>query len=367
MKKIKNLPLLLIITFIALASLLLVYYLPRSQDTRSKGYTEETSVSPQTVLEPTTTTVEKTREPLYLGFIVKTISDQDINDVNQLSNNQVSLIGSYIQWGNTGNSKFTPEFFQVFKRRQITPLITWEPWDPSAGVNQKNYTLRSIINGDHDEYIRQSAQAIKRAEMPVFLRFAHEMNGNWYPWSGTTNGNTAQEYKAAWQHVVELFRSEEVTNVTWVWSPNSASYPNDPLNDLAAYYPGDDYVDWVALDGFNWGTKQASSGWQSFDSIFQESYLKLVNLTSKPIMIAEVASTELGGNKATWIKETLEQSLKDNYAQIRAVVFFNLNKETDWRIESSPTSVTQFIESLNSLPFVTNLNLLNGKILEPSL
>ncbi len=97
------------------------------------------------------------------------------------------------------------------------------------------------------------------------IRFAHEMNGTWYPWSGSA---TASTYVAAWRHIVSLFRADGVTNVQWVWSPNvqeGSKYPISP------YFPGDEWIDYVGLDGYNWGTNNQGT-WQSAQDVFAASY-----------------------------------------------------------------------------------------------
>ena len=113
-----------------------------------------------------------------------------------------------------------------------------------------------MIEGHHDAYIREFAEAAKAWGHPFFLRFNWEMNGNWFPWSEGVNGNQPGEYVAAWRHVHDIFTQVGATNATWVWCPNVD--PASKLHDLASLYPGDAYVDWTGLDGYNWGTNPAS-------------------------------------------------------------------------------------------------------------
>ena len=91
---------------------------------------------------------------------------------------------------------------------------------------------------------------------PLLLRFAHEMNADWYPWDGVrasapgTHDGPAR-YVAAWRHVHAVFAAAGATNVRWVWSPNHRSIPAAAWNDAARYYPGDDVVDWIGVDGYD--------------------------------------------------------------------------------------------------------------------
>ncbi len=226
-----------------------------------------------------------------------------------------------------------------------TTLVTWEPYDWDAGtVEQPRFQLRRIIDGEFDVYLRRTAEALKDFGGPVMLRFAHEMNGDWYPWSEQVNDNRPGEYVAAWRHVHDLFARAGVDNVSWVWSPNVEYAGSQPLAEV---YPGGDYVDAVAVDGYNWGTAESWSTWQSPSEIFDPTFRAVRRLApDKPLMIGETGSAEAGGDKALWISR-LFTWLEAN-PDVRALVWFNLNKETDWRIESSRSAAEAFAEGLDA-------------------
>lgn len=218
-----------------------------------------------------------------------------------------------------------------------TPEVTWEPWNPAEGVNQPAYSLSAIAAGNYDSYILTWAQEIRAWGHPLMLRFAQEMNGNWTPWDEGVNGNGPGSFVAAWDHVHAIFTAAGANNVTWVWSPDVVYPTSTPLNEL---WPGNSYVDAVALDGYNWGPVHPASGWQTFSQIFQESIDQVQQLTQDPLYIGEVASTELGGNKAAWITDmfaTLAAS-----PEIKGFVWFDFDKETNWPIDSSPESLAAF-------------------------
>lgn len=225
--------------------------------------------------------------------------------------------------------------------RGAMPMVTWEPQDYTQGVNQPAFSLRTIAAGNHDAYIRKYAQDSAAWGRPFYLRFGHEMNGDWYPWAAGVNGNTAADYVAAWRHIHNIFQQAGATNVQWVWSPNY-DYPG--LTPLASLYPGDAYVDWVAMDGYNRGTALSGAGWQSLADIFGPTYAKLSAMTSKPFMIAETGSAEAGGDKAAWITEGFLNTIPNQFPRIRAVLWFNENAAdaTDWRISTSPSALAAY-------------------------
>src|SRR3712207_6364255 len=93
----------------------------------------------------------------------------------------------YVAWS-TG-SDFPTSAAEAIASRGAVPEVTWEPWDPALGVVQPTYGLDRIVAGDHDAYVARWAEQIARYRKPVVMRFAHEMNGTWYPWAQQVNGN----------------------------------------------------------------------------------------------------------------------------------------------------------------------------------
>lgn len=250
-----------------------------------------------------------------------------------------SIVMWYQDWVHPGVRNFDPVKMNAVAARGAMPMVTWEPWDYTAGANQPAYSARAIAAGTYDPFVRAWARAAAGWGKPFYLRFAHEMNGNWYPWAVGVNGNTGADYIAMWTHVRGLFAQEGAGNVRWVWSPNVA-YPGSSA--FAASFPGDDEVDGVALDGYNWGTSQSRSQWTSFVATFGASYTALAQLTRRPMMIGETASTNVGGDKAAWITQGFLIDLPSRFPRICAVIWFDENKETDWRVNSSDTSLAAY-------------------------
>lgn len=249
-------------------------------------------------------------------------------------------------------------------------LVTWEPWSGQRDAPQWN--CASIASGAQDAYIRQYARAVRAAGVPVMIRFAHEMNGDWYPW-GTAfeanftrhNDNSPQSYLAMWHHVVALFRAEGAQNACWVWAPNiqflnSFNSETDQKMDLAALYPGDDCVDWIGLSVYNDASKR---DWRTFADLFDSTYRTLTQISSKPLMIAELGVTETGAprgtSKAEWISQTLLRDIPARYPRVRLVNWFCRDKtavgEANYRFDSSPGALQAFRVAVNSPLYGGNL------------
>jgi hypothetical protein len=231
------------------------------------------------------------------------------------------------------------------------PHIVWEPWHWS---DHSRVQLKDIIAGKWDNYIRTWAQEIRAFKHPIHLRLAHEFNIEGYPWGIVNNDKDPELYIKAYRHVVDIFKKEKVKNVQWVWCFMNYSHPNEPWNDWAKAYPGDKYVDWIGIDGYNWGTTQDWSEWQAFKYLFRDQVRKSKKLwPDKPIMIAEFASATKGGDKAAWIRE-IPGYLKTSMRDIDLIIWFDLKKETDWRIKSSKQSLAAFKEIMQDPVFLSS-------------
>jgi beta-mannanase len=130
-------------------------------------------------------------------------------------------------------------YFLRSKAYGTTPMITWEPWNAVTGKS-KGISNRDIAKGKADAYLKAMAKQAKKYKKTVYIRYAHEMNGNWYTWS-----KSPASYRQAWIHVVTLFRKQGAKNVKWIWSPNLNTYESDAQFDknVKAYWPGSKYVD----------------------------------------------------------------------------------------------------------------------------
>lgn len=200
-------------------------------------------------------------------------------------------------------------------RNAAAAMVTWEP---------NETPIASIAAGELDDVIDAGAEAINRYGNAVLVRFAHEMNGDWYDW-----GRDPDLYVAAWHHLVKRMRMH-TSLARFVWCPNviGGSSP-----ELAPWWPGDFYVNWLGLDGYNWGGRE----WRSPYETFKATYDAITRLaTHKPVVIAETASSEEGGDKARWIRN-LPRAL-ERMPRTTALCWFDkqIDGQPDWRIDSSP-------------------------------
>lgn len=220
--------------------------------------------------------------------------------------------------------------------------------------------LERIAAGEADARLRSIAAALAGLGVPVLLEPGWEMNGDWsYPWQGAANGadeSAPALYIAAWRHVVELFRAEGARNVLWVFSPNvgnpvaGAGRGAAHWNWYANYYPGDGWVDYVGAHGFHAPTLWGGS-YTDFTTLFDgdQADRLLSDLSrrypDKPILIGEFAAEETPGHdKGAWIRDAF--AALHAHPAVAGAVWFHMNKEADWRVDSSPSALAAYRSAL---------------------
>jgi hypothetical protein len=271
---------------------------------------------------------------------------------------------SIVHWASPfANCASRPCSFYTFPTREMAkvrrhgaiPMLSWSSASIPAGKNQRAFQLRDVAGGRYDRYIRRFARAAKRWGHPFFLRFNWEMNGNWFPWAVRANRNRPRHYRAAWRHVHRIFGRVGARKATWVWCPYVDPERNSSFRKL---YPGRRFVDWTCLDGYNWGPGSPANPrpWRSFGRLFRSSYRRIVRQVArrKPMIIAEVASSDYGGSKAGWIRNMLSK-LPRRYPKVRGFVWFNVDdRGAGWPIESSRRVRRVFRRGINRRVYVPN-------------
>jgi hypothetical protein len=283
----------------------------------------------------------------------------ELNAFNTLVGKTHGIAQYYLDWSTQFNT-----YLQLKINSQMTaanrPVIMLA-WGPAGGLKQygcdRDYAPGQpipwsvIIQGGCDSYIHGYAAAIKQRPERFLLKFAHEMNDG--AWSTGYSSSNPALFVQMWRHVHDIFTAEGVTNVEWVWSPIYQSYPNIPENSLYNYYPGDAYVDWVGLSGFNYYNEMPAGPqpWLSFNDMFQTGLRELACRYAKPQMIHEMASIEDSQgvhSKAAWISDAYQAM--QNYPLLRAVVWYNDVDFAQPSIDFRVTSNTAANGNVHALP-----------------
>lgn len=208
--------------------------------------------------------------------------------------------------------------------------------DGTLLISWRGAAYDSITDGSADWLVAAAARRLARRGDPVLLRWGWDMNRDFYAWGGADNGRDTGGYVAAWRRLHRIFAAEGADNVSWVWSPHWRSRPDAGWNEPARYYPGDDYVDWVGVSGYNVGGESPAL-------LFDDIYTQYAH--RKPIIIAEVAAVDRGGRtKADWIGEFADWVT--TRPAVGAVVWFDTDTHPDsdeqWRIDSDEQALAAY-------------------------
>ena len=239
-------------------------------------------------------------------------------------------------------------FVRLMMRSQKVPLVT----DPV-------FTLDRIIAGEFDADLSAWADAARRFASPLIVEYGTEINGDWNPWSAPYNGGLdvgPGKFREAYRHIVELMRARGAANITWALHYNSENFPGtDRRNVPAAYYPGDDVVDWVGISAY--GSERSNDRrCPSFRSLVDAALPQLRAATAtRPLFIFEFGSTL--GNPACpqtpWVQSALADLLGGRWDlrgfswwQQKFVDDPSAGGFTDYLVQDNPDVAASFREAL---------------------
>jgi len=266
------------------------------------------------------------------------------------------LIQIYTAWGSKPNQKFPKTEVSGVLKTGSTPVITWEPWlsdfapEEYPGIRPKETRdqggLQDVSSGFYDKYLHTWAKEAANVGKPIFLRMGHEMNDPYrYPWG--PQHNKPEDFIAMWRHVHSIFGEEKADNVIWVWSPHPAHGSFD------AYYPGDEFVDYVGTGVLNYGKVAPWSDWWTFEEIFGQHYPALTAF-GKPIMISEFGSLAVGGSRSEWYEKALTD-LPKRYPLVKSVLFFHYSDDRtttqealNWYVRYDSATVKAIVRGMRS-------------------
>lgn len=295
------------------------------------------------------------------GCAIGVFLDDGLPELSKVNSYEAAISRevSVVMWFLDFTCPFSAAPCDMLDSHGIIPMIAWEPWI-APNSSDMTYSLDKIAAGVHDTYIRNFALAIKSWGKPLILRFAHEMNGNWYPWCGNYYGNSSSMYIQAWRRVYATFEALGVSNVAWAFCPMDISYPVATWNTATSYYPGDAYVDLVGFDTYS----KPETSYAAFDTLAAPIYAEL-SVFDKPIIIGEMSRDEPDpdtseNGKSAWITDTFIKIKSPSYQNIKLYVWFNLNKPEGkmryWRMDNWAACKSAFQSAMNDPYYVSKIH-----------
>lgn len=260
------------------------------------------------------------------GKVSKAEAMTRVDSLESALGQDMSVVSVFYEWNEVWDVQPFVATLNGIRDRGKIPMVTWMPTLSgfTEARNEPRYynehrVFELVLEGRFDAFIDQYARLFRDHGDPVLLRFAHEMDNPQYPWS-KAGGNTPKEFIEAWRYVVNRFRAQGASNVSWVWSPWNVSTLRD-------YYPGNNYVDLIGLTVLNYGSTQGFGQWYDFDALYEPLSRALRDYPA-PILIAEFGSTGLGGDRTAWLNQALDSIA--SRPEIAGAVLFNSDEDANW-------------------------------------
>lgn len=213
---------------------------------------------------------------------------------------------------------------------------------PGASILEPLDITGRIAAGEFDQKIRMLARTFVAMNVPVFLRPGYEFGGN-----GQGQYASKRFWVPAWRRIHDIFRQEGANKVAFVWNTLDAT-------DYLEYYPGDNYVDWWAINVF---CNDADR-----DPLIN-AFIAEAARHRKPVMIAESTPRYIGstGGRAAWEKWYKPFfRLINKYPHVKAFCYINASWKGypdrtfafDCRIQKNKYVGTSYRELLSKSGFI---------------
>jgi beta-mannanase len=311
------------------------------------------------------------------GETEEDVTLETIEDFEAMVGKHQAIIASSSYWG---EQDFPTRSLNLIWRHKSLPLVFWSPWDRPYEQDKgpDRFSLKAILAGQWDTYIDQWGDAARRFGKPLIVSFGNEMNGDWFPWSGTyygaddwneqrQNWQGPETFKDAYRHVVDRVRARGATNIKWMFHTNNFAYPMDTWNFAPAYYPGSDYVDWLGMSVYGQQFKDEPN--PDIPPLVDWPYQELCSLDpNKPIMVAEWGTGDFpypfedqaGIKKPEWIRHALEL-FRTRYPRLKAAIYWHERWQnadgsySNLRVNSSVESLNAYRQGIASPDWLGDL------------
>jgi len=257
--------------------------------------------------------------------------DDEVKRLDSWSGITNTFVGTFISFEYPSPDYNVTVQLDMISRNGYTPFINF--------TSEK--TAAQLARGDGDAGIIATARAFatfaQNGSRMALIAPLPEMNGSWVPYKlDPTN------FILAFKRIQTIFANEGVPDesVRWVFAPNGWS---EPGYEFEKFYPGDEYVDIVAISAYNFGFSTTSiwSRWETPLDVFGPYLPRLRTMApSKPIFIAQTGTTAQYPVRGTYDHEKKNEWLREayvylsNYDGVKGIIYFNLknSQNIDWPV-----------------------------------
>lgn len=185
------------------------------------------------------------------------------------------------------------------------PVTGGDSWDKTSAIS--NILNNKEVSGKYDLWLSRAAEFMgslkfRGKPIPIIYRPFHEMNGSWFWWGG--DNCYAEDYKTLWKRTVKDLKDKHgLHNLIYTYSPNKLG----PEDDYMEYYPGDEYVDILGIDIYDFNNPDDYKTALSHDLNIVRS---IAEEKGKPFAFTETGFETIPNPK--WFTEVLYPELKDS-------------------------------------------------------
>ncbi len=333
------------------------------------------------LIEPTANSIYFSAFPDF-GGPEDDVTTSRITDFEGLAGKDITWAEFSLNWLN--GIVYPQDSIHTIHNQGVFPLLRLMPRsDFDEGHQETVYSLQKIIDGEFDVQLHQMAQDAKADGIPFGVDFAVEPTGDWFGWSGTFNGGgTTDQYgdpsypdgperwRDAYRHIIDIFRAENVTHVTWFFHPDIQREPDEEWNSPKYYYPGDDYIDWIGISIYGAQIPVASEDWVLFSELLTDQHQLITEISNqKPFCVLEFGVTDdyPSESKSDWLSNAFATILDNPYIDFKAINYWHENwenedtgnPETKLRIDSSPGVLNTFRSLISNSRFISSARLSN--------
>lgn len=296
----------------------------------------------RTATDPDYPTGETRSGSLLSGTSPSSFSASHLDAVREWTGTRQAIAVFYVDMARSDSEiDRTIDTLEYIWNRGQVPHMFWQP-NFGADGGGAQAVAKSVANGEYDDRLESWAKAvaewaIRPTDVPdrrAYINLAPEFNGDWVPWAVATGGTTPEDFVGMWRRIYDALADEglESHHVQWVWTVNRTS---SEAIDFDRCYPGDDYVDWTGITGYNWSNW---GGWKSPSELYDRMLENVRDVTSRPVAFGEFgcsSACEAGhcpGRKDRWIGDVYDYMAERD---VRMACWFNHEKETDWGVFDS--------------------------------
>lgn len=230
-------------------------------------------------------------------------------------------------------------------------------WDVTSKAVVTSILAEGEIHDKYESWLGIFADFVKSLkdsqgnDVPILFRPYHELSGSWFWWGRDLC--TPSEYKQLWRYTFDyLVNAKGVHNLIYVYS--MASFTTE--EEFLERYPGDDVVDVLGFDSYQWGSASA------------EAKIDYIQKTQSQVAVARKvaadrnkmwALTEMGFESvpdSVWFTTVVDPILANQDAAY--VLFWRnaFNKPEHFYVPYKGHAAAQDLQNFVAMPHVFTLN-----------